>query len=110
MYINTQCTRTCTACQHDTMRLFKVPILLVYGGVDALCAQNGTIMTEVLNYETKDGVHQLTAICTHTPTVLSKRRGLSVFAVSNLATTGDLETTDNTLSISHHGLLDIKMI
>lgn len=48
MYINTQCTRTCTACQHDKMRLFKVPILLVYGGVDALCAQNGTIMMEAL--------------------------------------------------------------
>lgn len=48
MYINTQCTHTCTACQHDKMRLFKVPILLVYGGVDALCAQNGTIMMEAL--------------------------------------------------------------
>lgn len=48
MYINTQCTRTRTACQHDKMRPFKVPILLVYGGVDALWAQNGIIMTETL--------------------------------------------------------------
>lgn len=48
MYINTQRTRVRAACQHDKMRLLKVPILFVYSGVDALCAHNGTIMTEAL--------------------------------------------------------------